>query len=123
MMRDPPSQDRTIFCASCPCGPAAGPSGVAARSPWKDTERSSPGISRKNLLFGKSKILPSRSYSRTARRHNRGKGIGFSSATSSSCCKDQRKCCVELRGCDQVCDRHALAHTVRHLFFTRPESD
>ena len=33
----PPNQDRTIFCAICVCGPAAGPSGVEAFLPLKMT--------------------------------------------------------------------------------------
>lgn len=33
MKRPPVSQEVTIFCASCVCGPAAGPTGVAQVSP------------------------------------------------------------------------------------------
>ena len=33
MMRPPASHDRTMFCASCVCGPAAGPHGVATGRP------------------------------------------------------------------------------------------
>ena len=32
-IRAPPSQARTMFCASCACGPAAGPRPVEARAP------------------------------------------------------------------------------------------
>ena len=44
MNRPPHSQASTMFCASWVCGPAAGPNGVAARAPWRLSERSRPPL-------------------------------------------------------------------------------
>src|ERR1017187_701162 len=123
MMRAPPSHASAMFCTSCPCGPAAGPSGVDARCPWNSTERSRSGKPRKNLLFGKSKILPSLRYSWNARRNSSGSGSGTSSAIGLLQCSHigQREGRVELGRLHQVADRYALHHRVRHVFFARPE--
>src|ERR1039458_3877514 len=105
--------------------PAAGPRGVAARWPWNSTDRSSPGMPRKNLFAGRSKILPSREYSRKARRNNSGNGIGTSSAIGGlrRGGVNQRERRVPLRRFHQVANRHPLHHRVRHFFFSRTEAD
>src|SRR5262249_23668601 len=74
--RDPPRKESTMFWASCDWGPAAGPSGVDAAWPWKETERSREGSPRKNFSTPRSKMLRSRSSSRNIRVTRRPKGRG-----------------------------------------------
>src|ERR1035438_8929923 len=125
MIRDPPSHARTMFCASCPCGPAAGPSGVEARWPCTLTDRSRPGSPRKKLLAGRSKIFPSRSNSRKARCTRRANGMGLSSAILFFDSGDvsQRESRVELRRLNQMLNRNALDHAVRDIFLAWAEAD
>src|SRR5690349_2339243 len=126
MMRAPPSQESTIFCASWSWGPAAGPRGVNARRPFEITAVSRPGSPRKNLLAGRSKILASCRYSRKARRSNSGSGIGTSSAMAAAVEHGevrQRESRVKLSGLDQMKDGHPLDNAVRDILFARPEAD
>ena len=58
-MRLPASQASTMFCAIWSCGPAAGPTGLAARRPWKQTEVSRSGEPCQNLRAGRSKTFAS----------------------------------------------------------------
>src|SRR5262245_6374345 len=80
-IRLPASHDRTTFWAIWSWGPAAGPTGLAARRPWNSTEVSRAGSPCQNLRRGRSKTFPSRSYSRSIRRRRTGNGAGQSSAT------------------------------------------
>src|SRR5688572_6838630 len=84
-MRLPASQDSTTFCAIWSCGPAAGPSGLAAPWPWKTTDVSRSGAPFQNLRAGRSKIFCSRSCSRNMRRTRLAKGAGASSAMEATC--------------------------------------
>src|SRR5258708_28965418 len=81
-MRLPASQERTMFWAICPWGPAAGPTGLAARCPWRRTEVSRSGEPCQNFRAGRSKTLPSPSTSWNRRRKRAANGAGISSATS-----------------------------------------
>src|SRR5450631_788250 len=76
--RPPASQDNTIFCASCVCGPAAGPNGVAARWPCTERERSSAAPWKKRVT-GRSKAAFFCASSRNKRTASTPKGIGASS--------------------------------------------
>src|SRR5262245_61131010 len=78
-MRDPASQERTMFCAIWSCGPAAGPTGFDARRPWNVTDVSRSAEPFQNFRAGRSKIFSSRSSSRSMRRRRFGKGAGIRS--------------------------------------------
>jgi len=61
MMREPPSHESTMFCTSWPCGPAAEPQRSRGAMTVKiDGEIDARKCRGKNLLLGRSKILPSR---------------------------------------------------------------
>ena len=54
MSREPPNQDSTMFWAIWLCGPAAGPTGVAAGRPRKSIDMSGPFDTLKNRAVGRS---------------------------------------------------------------------
>ena len=74
--RPPASHERTMFCASWVCGPAAGPNGTAARRPPSSTERSWQARPRTKRRTGRSKIAPFSSTSRKTRRTREARGSG-----------------------------------------------
>jgi hypothetical protein len=63
-----------MFCAIWSWGPAAGPTGLEARCPWKRTEVSRSAAPCQNFRAGRSKIFCSRSCSRSIRRRRAPKG-------------------------------------------------
>src|ERR1017187_8648313 len=80
---------------------------------------------RKNLFPGRSKILPSREYSRKARRNNSGSGIGTSSAIAvlRRGGVNQGEGRVPLGGIHQMLNWDALDDGVRDFLFAGTEAD
>ena len=65
-----------MFWASWVCGPAAGPSGLDARWPWIETDRSRAGSPRKKWRAGRSKAARLSASSRKRRVTRTPKGTG-----------------------------------------------
>ena len=101
--RAPASHARTMFCASCVCGPAEGPSGAAARRPWIST-----GVFGKtNARSGRSKMLLFRSSSSNARATSVRRPMGLSAIRELSGGCDRRP----LTDVTTECDAGAPART------------